>query len=409
MKTKPTLLELFQHLEKLMNVCFCDAFLLLNTPEALNLGIKVLKHETYHVRQYAKKMEDEWEKQLPFNCNEEKGIDWFHWTRVFNWQRIRSFIISYMPEQDVDSSECPILEELKEEMEKLHYVLICINNIMTDSPAFRFKRYYERRKDAYMELYGSFELNEELEFHKEIYRRYMFDSEFMKVSIYADTTQEFQDKAERTWASMLDKDGCPNEICIGEYIFRYRNELVDDDLKYLFRYINVLERLKNPNSGNQQETILIEDLDGVFKTEFSRFPNSRKLVKVNLHSLHKIIKDHCLIYIEKELDWFCLWKVLKDFGLLRSNVAGEKFVTLMNNWYPDHHHPCSGNGIHDYRPSYLGKTKVSDWKYNEFIEEKNRNNRNKVIPKNFEPFKNACIKMKEALVPFCDHPNEGLD
>ena len=80
MKTKPTLLELFQHLEKLMNVCFCDAFLLLNTPEALNLGIKVLKHETYHVRQYAKKMEDKWEKQLPFNCNEEKGIDWFHWT-----------------------------------------------------------------------------------------------------------------------------------------------------------------------------------------------------------------------------------------------------------------------------------------------------------------------------------------
>lgn len=343
-----------------MKVCFYDAFQLLNTPEALKLGIEVLKLETYHVRQYAKKLEDEWEKQLPFNCNEEKDVDWFYWTRVFNWQRIRSFILSCMPEQYVNSSECPILEELKEEMEKLHNILICINNIMTDSPAFRFKKYYERRKNAYMELYGSFELNEELEFHKEIYRRYMFDSEFMKVSIYADTTQVFQDKAERTWASMLNKDGCPNEICIGEYIFRYRNELVDDDLKYLFRYINVLERLKNPNSDNQQETILIEDPDGVFKTKYSRFPDSKKLVKVNLRSLHKIIKEHCLIYIEEEQYWFCLWKVLKELGLLRSKVAGEKFVALMNEWYPDHHHPCSGSGIHDYRPSYLGKTKVSD-------------------------------------------------
>ena len=61
MKTKPTLLELFQHLEKLMNVCFCDAFLLLNTPEALNFGIKVLKHETYHVRQYGPKGDCPWQ------------------------------------------------------------------------------------------------------------------------------------------------------------------------------------------------------------------------------------------------------------------------------------------------------------------------------------------------------------
>ena len=413
MKTKPTLLDLFQHLEKLMKLYLNDAFQLLHTPEAIRSGLDALTFETRHVRLYAKKMEDEWEMQLPFNCNDEKDVDWFYWSRVFNWQRIHSFIIGFVSEQDIDRNWCSTIEksltELKEEIEKLHQVLNCINAIMTDPPAFRFKRYYERRKDAYMNLFGSFVPNDELDFYEERYRRLMFESGFMKVSIYAETPQEYQEKAERIWELMLDKDGCPDEVRIGEYIFRYRHKLDDEDLKNMFRYVNVLERLKTSNPTAQSEDIPIEDSHGVFKTEYSRFPNLKKPVRVNLCSLHKHIKEHCLVHIEEEQFWFCLWKVLKDLGLLRNKVTHVNFVALMNAWYPDHHHPCSGGGLHVYCPSYLGKTPMTDWKYNEFEEEKRCKNRMKVKLFKFEPFRNACLNMKKALIPFCDHPDGGLD
>lgn len=410
MKTKPTLLDLFQHLEKLMKLYLNDAFQLLHTPEAIRSGLDALTFETRHVRQYAKKMEDEWEMQLPFNCNDEKDVDWFYWSRVFNWQRIHSFIIGFVSEQDIDRNWCSTIEksltELKEEIEKLHQVLNCINAIMTDPPAFRFKRYYERRKDAYMNLFGSFVPNDELDFYEERYRRLMFESGFMKVSIYAETPQEYQEKAERIWELMLDKDGCPDEVRIGEYIFRYRHKLDDEDLKNMFRYVNVLEKLKALKSENHIGENPIEDSEGVFKAEYSRYPHLYKPVKLNLRSLHKVIKERCIIYIEEEQYWFCLWKVLNDFHLFKSKMTKAKFVALMNKWFPDHHHPCTGEGIHVYRPSYLGKNKVSEWKKTEF---ETGIKKGKVNINKFESFKYICEKMIESLTPFCEHPDKRLD
>lgn len=415
METNSSILKFFKDAHELIEVCLNDTFKYLHTPEALARGLEFIKTEIHHVRCRAKLLEDTWEKNLPFECDEEKGVEWLYWARIFNGNRINSYIFGFMSEQNYGSSWYSEIEqvqnELLTEIDNLHNGLIYINNIMTDSPDFRFKIYYERRKEVYMKNFETHIPNEGAELFEEGYKMRMLKSAFMTVSVNADSHEEYLEKAEQKWKSMLDKDGNPDEIKIGKYIFQYRNKLLEEDLKSLFRYVRLLESIKEKQENahaEEAEEIIVSDPDNIFKERYSRYPRTRVAVTLNKTLLRQYIADYCLNLIEEEQYWFCLWKVLKELGLFTNKVTNEKFVNLMNDWFPDHHSPCTGSGIHVYRPSHLGKALISDWNKEKYEEDIINKNRQKAKADKFEIFKEVCLKMKDALTPFCESPNKGL-
>ena len=83
---------------------------------------------------------------------------------------------------------------------------------------------------------------------------------------------------------------------------------------------------------------------------------------LHLRELRYWIGDHFARYVEAKYEWFALWRVLKDKGLLkRDQQKMTDFVKQMHEWYPSDSFNGVEEAINLYKSGYLGITPFKRW------------------------------------------------
>ncbi len=115
---------------------------------------------------------------------------------------------------------------------------------------------------------------------------------------------------------------------------------------------------------------------------------------------HKKLWDWINEYFLKRLtykyDWFALWRILKDSGLIQnSKTSTSDFVRQMNIWYRDVHTECVCNegNVNLYRSGYLGKTEYKYWRKADFLEQMKPKQREE----GFDRLNDLCVYLSENL------------
>ena len=84
--------------------------------------------------------------------------------------------------------------------------------------------------------------------------------------------------------------------------------------------------------------------------------------ELDMQKLRQWINDYFIKRYTYQYDWFGLWRVLKDKGLIRNTqVSTRSFVKQMSRWFPDMAGTCKDGSINLYRSGYLGKTEFCAW------------------------------------------------
>lgn len=84
------------------------------------------------------------------------------------------------------------------------------------------------------------------------------------------------------------------------------------------------------------------------------------------------VNRHFMKRLSNKYEWFALWRVLKDKGLIRNRMVSTRdFVRQMKAWFKDQDSECmcSDYNVNLYRSGYLGMTEYRDWCQETFEEQ----------------------------------------
>lgn len=132
------------------------------------------------------------------------------------------------------------------------------------------------------------------------------------------------------------------------------------------RHYHLQPYQKAPTSmGNPQPGMDLTNY--IFKKKISYIQAGRQVEKeLDLLKLHTWIKTNVLPYIVQKYSWFALWKLFFERNLLNTNIV-SKFVTQMNEWFPDANILPNPIAINLWKNGYLGDNPYMRWNFKDFI------------------------------------------
>jgi len=127
----------------------------------------------------------------------------------------------------------------------------------------------------------------------------------------------------------------------------------------------------------------------IFRTQF----NDQEL---DLQKLWHWINNHFMKRLTYKYDWFALWRILKDKGLIRNRMVSTRdFVKQMTAWFVNQAQECICNdgNVNLYRSGYLGKTEYSNWCREKFEEQLDKKPKQRI--EGFDRLSDLCAEMTQ--------------
>ena len=116
--------------------------------------------------------------------------------------------------------------------------------------------------------------------------------------------------------------------------------------------------------------------------------------KIDLHQLRDWIAEHFVPHLTAKYEWFALWRILMDEGLIASDQTKvSRFTRQMNSWFPNAAVRCAADAVNLYHRGYLGSTPYRNWDRSLFYKEK----REKQSMDGFNRLDRLCNDLTEGL------------
>ena len=395
-----------------------------------------------------KDLKNEWKKQLPFGEGDDKDVDWGKWREIFDPDKFmedyEERCLKYLYEQreirypntdkksmkpsDVREKQSElncqqrmlrdgaggeaaakdnynflvnrqkeIAEDAAQELKKLIKTIRLISQLLSTPPQKLVNELYERLKNAHeIELENN---EDDAEYGIRTYQKQLLKSKLIGLKVTCERTDTtYLRQAKEAWKHFLDENGCVNEEKMAVHIFHNRRNLTTYDLEPYFDYLNVLK--VNAKKESEKET---EEVEQDIANTSRIFKNNYDGKRIDFNHLRTAIENGCLPLIKKKNQWFCLWRVLTDLGLLINQCPQTKFSMQMMEWFPEHHPACTKDSMHVYMTTHLRNVSYKNWNKAKYAEDTMVNR--KITVGAFGTFKKICEEMEAALANFCKNPS----
>lgn len=124
---------------------------------------------------------------------------------------------------------------------------------------------------------------------------------------------------------------------------------------------------------------------------FRRNHNGRQL---DMPQLRDWIAVNFVPHLTAKYEWFALWRILMDEGLIACDQTGvAKFARQMNSWFPDAAVTCAAAAVNLYKSGYLGSTPYRNWQRALFRNEK----KDKQSMDGYQRLYRLCSELTESL------------